>query len=81
MCSFVLALKLGERSAIDAPKTKSTLPFAELWDDDAEEEVVSLLRMGAREPTIIEDPSSMMEDILVISTGGPLNKHSLPRSC
>lgn len=45
------------------PETKSTLPYAKLWDEDEDEEFISLRMMGAREPIISKDPFPIMEDI------------------
>lgn len=45
------------------PKIESTLHFPELWPLEEEEDVISLLVMGAKEPSVAEDPTVKMEDI------------------
>lgn len=57
-------LQLGKESATLAPETESTLPFPKVLDEKEEKDVIGLLVMGEREPTVGEDPVVMMKDIL-----------------
>lgn len=59
----MLTLQVGDGSFIPTLEIESTLPFAELWDGDEEEEVFSHPTMETRELIIAEDPSLTMEDI------------------
>lgn len=45
------------------PETELTLPLAEPWEEEEEEEFVSLPMMAARELIVAKDPSPTMEDI------------------
>lgn len=59
----MLTLQVGEGLSIPALETEPTLPFAELWDEDAEEEVGSLSMIDAREKIIAEDGSPTMGEV------------------
>lgn len=54
---------MGERYAVHVPVPASTLPFAQLWYEEEEEDMIDLPIMGAMEPTVAEDPMVKMERI------------------
>lgn len=54
---MLYSLQLGEGSANPAPETELTLPFAEILDEEEEEDVISLPVMAAMEPTATKVPA------------------------
>lgn len=60
---FVLVIQGGRVVCYSCAKGRSSLRFAQLWDEEEEEDVVDLPTMGAREPFISEDPVVLLEDI------------------
>lgn len=44
-------------NSIPPQNTESSLPYAELWDEDNEEDEISPSMMGEGEPIVAEDPS------------------------
>lgn len=63
------------------PEVESALPFAQLWDEEEEEEdMTNFPMMGAREPTTAEDPSDNGRHLQGSPLGGIAGRCGFPRT-